>query len=492
MPPASSTLSESGSGSKVLRIHAFPKGQDVWRIDWFGSISFPDRLTRRNNPSVLVYLSRVSVPHGATSVSAVATTPTRQVKRWVTVGTTMLLRIGDLWQNQTLFARPTHEQATFADMQIDPGTSTLIKAGLSLEGNFLLPLAQCRLHQSNTHSYCICVNLADGRRLVVPCMELIRFYFGSSSTLLSRLFAPPLQRNHLYRSAAQIFPGHLKLHLADGMPAASGEDIARIAASRKAWHAAVLVGTSCLKSSTTGSDDIYPQGIFPFEGQTTLKARGTWLPFGDKPEQTFLAYQLLSCSHAFPFDWVDVTYDASRRRPRHTRVAGPNCEASRPSTRSTAAKSPTLVESDPSSALAPHTAKVETSRKFPDLDRVLICRLVQLTAASPRKPSAAIAGIDEHAVGEPGSTRRIRPIAFEEYRKGDRKEPPNFLRPLVAALDLLGPPQFEITLLTASAEDGWTVPAALSSDEDGVIDARLLLPEEGDRARRVAVFYMKI
>jgi hypothetical protein len=32
--------------AESLRIHAFPHGDDIWRIDWFGSIAFPDRYAR--------------------------------------------------------------------------------------------------------------------------------------------------------------------------------------------------------------------------------------------------------------------------------------------------------------------------------------------------------------------------------------------------------------------------------------------------------------
>ena len=184
-----------------LRITAFPIGNDIWRIDWFGSIAFPDRYSRQRHPSVLVYLSKVEAPE-ALAEPAVLLQPEStasaqyQTKRWVSVGTLMLLRIGDLWQNQTLIAHPSYEQETFEDLHIDHSHVTLVKAGVSLEdGIFLLPLAQHPWHLNNTHSYCTCVELPDDRRLVVPCMEMIRFYFGSSSELLSRLFTPPLTKD---------------------------------------------------------------------------------------------------------------------------------------------------------------------------------------------------------------------------------------------------------------------------------------------------------
>jgi hypothetical protein len=48
--------------AESLRIQVFPQGDDIWRIDWFGPIAFPDRYSRQRHPSVLVYLSKVEAP----------------------------------------------------------------------------------------------------------------------------------------------------------------------------------------------------------------------------------------------------------------------------------------------------------------------------------------------------------------------------------------------------------------------------------------------
>lgn len=220
-----------------MRIDAFPKGKDIWRIDWFGPIAFPDRMARRRQPSVLVYLSKVVASSLIENPSALlqpnCTLPaSQQAKRWVSVGTTLLLRIGDLWQNQTLVARPGYEQAIFENVTINREQTSLVKAGLSSDaGSFLLPLAHHPWHLNNTHSYCVRVALPDDRFLVVPCMELVRFYFGSSSELISRLFAPPLTRSKLHHKSFLTQKGFMSLELAERIPRASADDIARIAGS---------------------------------------------------------------------------------------------------------------------------------------------------------------------------------------------------------------------------------------------------------------------
>lgn len=58
----------------------------------------------------------------------------------MSVGTTMPLRIGDLWQNQCLVAKPAYEVEEFRELQLDRDSVHVIKAGSSFDdGTFLLP-----------------------------------------------------------------------------------------------------------------------------------------------------------------------------------------------------------------------------------------------------------------------------------------------------------------------------------------------------------------
>ena len=106
----------------------------------------------------------------------------------------MLLRIGDLWREQGLESRAADEELLCEDLAISRDTCDLVKAGSSFdEGCFMLPLHEHAGHRENTHSYCVRVALPNGKLLVVPCMELIRFYFGSSSDCL--LYTSPSPRD---------------------------------------------------------------------------------------------------------------------------------------------------------------------------------------------------------------------------------------------------------------------------------------------------------
>ena len=232
-------------------------------------------------------------------MSAHCTTPPKFQRRvWVSVGTLALLRIGDIWTDGQLELRPDYELEEFTHINIDQSTTTLIKAGLNLdESGFLLPLSEHPWHMQCTQSYCLMVDLSDARRLITPCLELIRFHFGSSSGLLTKLFLLPLTRDALYdRAALDLKSGRLMLVLADKISGASAADIGRLHLEPATWHAAVHVGASLLKASVA-QQPVYPQAFFPFEGETTLAVSGKWLSFADRQRATFLVYNLCSCSY---------------------------------------------------------------------------------------------------------------------------------------------------------------------------------------------------
>jgi hypothetical protein len=399
------------SPSEAPRISVFPKDQTNWRIDWFGDISFPNRLVRRKQPSVLVHLSRVIddrfLSDPSVLLSPQCTKAAQFQKRvWVSVGTLALLRIGDIWRDGQLVLRPDYELESFKNVQIGKDSTSLVKAGLNLnESGFLLPLAEHPWHLQCTMSYCLMVQLTQSHRMIIPCLELVRFYFGSSSNLLSKLFLPPLKRESLF-SSAMLDPKTRKLQidLAERMSGASAADIGRISMDSVAAHAARIIGASCLRASAAGQF-IYPQALFPFEGSTDLIASGKWLSHGDTPRSTFLVYSLRSCSHPFPFR--SLQYNTVGL------ASGPNTPSTNtpphggPSTKRRSApdfKDQSLVEQDASNQLSRKTNYFKDAPRFPDLAKKPIWRNKTLSdgetgtdvQGSPSQP------IDSAAVGEAG------------------------------------------------------------------------------------------
>lgn len=454
----------SFNNNHLPSIFAFPKDENFWRIDWFGEVAFPNRLLRRTQPSVLVQLSRVLntsfQENPALLLASDCTFTSRQRKAWVSIGTLPLLRIGDIWRNGQLTATPDYELEQFLGLEINAQTAVLVKAGLNLEEKgFLLPRAEHPWHMECTQSYCLMVELPQNRRLIIPCMELIRFYFGSSSSLLTKLFLPPLVRDTLYsKPHFEKFSDRLTLQLAVGISGVSAADIGRMHMDPNAWRTAVHVGTSLLKGSVSGQG-AYPQAYFPFEGQTDLIASGKWLSFQDDPRASFIVYNLRSCSHPFPFR--SLRYDVKDRSPSsvHKNTQTQNEQNTRIA-RKSAENSPDqqLIENDASNRLAKQPRSVWDSARFPDLTLKTIWknRILSEPSANNVFGGTRPSDIKHSAVGNPGSERRARPIDFEIRAKQKSEFPvPEFLREIVDELKALD--GFNIQLLTDSEQDGWTI-----------------------------------
>lgn len=404
-----------------------------------------------------------------------------------------MLRIGDIWHNGQLAAAPDYELEQFLDLEINSQNAVLVKAGLNLEEKgFLLPRTEHPWHMECTQSYCLMVELPLNRQLIIPCMELIRFYFGSSSNLLTKLFLPPLVRETLYsKPHFDKSSGRLSLQLAAGISGVSAADIGRMQMDPQAWRSAVHVGASLLKGSVSGQG-AYPQAYFPFEGQTDLIVSGKWLSFQDNPHATFIVYSLRSCSHPFPFR--SLRYDVKDRSPSSARKNGrEQNESGARIVRKPASDSPDqqLIEKDASNKLAKQRRPAWSSARFPDLTLKTIWKHRVLSEPSTNSvfDGTRPTDIQHSAVGNPASEQRSRPIDFEIRAKQKSEFPaPDFLHEIVDELECVE--GFNIQLLTDSEYDGWTIPITVLVSEDGEIDVSLFIEINANqlRERRVAVF----
>ena len=443
-------MSRTESTRQPLRIRNFPLGPNPWRIDWFGAIAFPDRESRWTQPSLQVHLSSTAATSSLIADPPLAHPASRRATRecWVSVGTLPLLRAGDLWADGVLISQPEYQVETFQNLLIDASTSSIIKAGSATEpGKFLIPFRDHPGHMGGTQANCAVVALTDGRRLLVPCMELIRFYFGSSSSLLSRIFTPLFEKEHLFSRLVRSTSGaRMELDLAEGIPGASAEDVGRIAGSQRAWRAAKSVSTSCARALAAGQH-AYPVSHFPFEGRTDLVASGQWV--GDE-RQTFLVYHLRSCSHPFPFRSLKYSVPPrEKKEPKQARNGVDDALRLSPK----APRSSTLQELDASRKLAPSNRTVSPRRRFPDLEGkgVWASKAVTPTPTTRTLPGEPVS---DYAVGDQISSTRVRPVEINELKAVESV--PGFLRDLMPALAQLQ--DVQLTLLTASAHDGWTIP----------------------------------
>lgn len=465
----------------------------IWRLDWFGECAYPGSVRRYAQPSIKVVLSALLCDPAdrAALLLPGCTDHQHSHEAWVPIAALPMLAIGDFWQSGRRIASPGYELEVFWQLHIDDTNSSFVKAGLAVDGHFLLPLSRHPWHRLYTQSYCVSVALSDSRRVLVPCIELIRFYFGSSGNLLQRLFTTTLTKEVLWTSK-RFNPAnrHLHLVLAKRLSLLSAPDIGRIAESPFAWRAAAGIHASCQKAAAQ-RHPVYPYTGFPFEGQTNLVASGIWLPFGDVERATFLAYRLYSCSHPFPYR--SLSYEAADRKARYASERKSDQVGKGGRSRKKSDRAPETTDADPDDRKAQHRAMFENQQQFPDLARKSIWR--EKLEAAP-KPDVylrhADGAIEQVALGEPAGSSPATGIdvargAGVESAYATEQRLPWFVqqgldkiasKPTAASENAV----VKIVCPTEKSAPIFSLPAII--DDDGVLDVELLFTAADGSSRQ--------
>lgn len=280
-------------------------GSAPLRIEWFGDVSYAGRSGGRS-PMVTVTLARGHQGQWIRT-DIVDDSP---LTASIPIAYLRLLRIGDIWvSGQRVGTDPDSTRITFDNLQIDDSTTSVLPAGFPIEDEggeptYLLPFSDFDGHRGHTGAFCARVRLPEGGFLVVPCMELIRFYFGDSGLLLKRLFSGATATDNLYLSAwRRDVSGAAHLTLAQGLPFPAARTVARIAFDRQAAKAAAWIAKSGV-TAAAHSERYYPRTTFPLKGETNLTVEGRWL--GRDERKAFLVERILQCSHPFPFQRLHV------------------------------------------------------------------------------------------------------------------------------------------------------------------------------------------
>jgi hypothetical protein len=466
----------------------FPKTKKLYRIDWLGDVCYADKRISYRQPSIAVSLSEVVRTEQGYEP---AVPKQRPIQRYAPVGLLSLLQLGDVWQAGRRVDAVPAARTEFKNLQINQDSTRVIKAGAELQDKgFLIPFSAHAGHSLHTQSYCLLTQLPDSKILLIPCAELIRFYFGSSSKLLGRLFTPPLRRTSLYTfDTLRPRSGRLVLQLGPDMSGYSAADIGRIARSYDAWHAAATIGTSLLQGSTRGQK-AYPYTHFPFQGSTDLIVTGIWLPQGKKAKQTFLVHIIESCSHPFPFRTLQYRMGYSSSVPSNRAQKEPTNLMSQTGSHSIAKKPAEFVNQDPSRQLHPIQLTFDRRPKFPDLEAKAVFRL-QLPPFSianhgsnfARRSQVTAIGVADAT----GTSRQVRPAeVLVGNEPPDINNAPMFLRNTLK--QLASNSGLGFISLTESPLDGWCIPIHALQEDQRPIDKRLMIKRDGQvRPRRVCV-----
>lgn len=407
------------------QIRDLAKDNHAWRVDWFGPVTYAERYRRTSQPMIEIQFSHIpDILLNINELFALKNDQwpkTKQVR--LPVGLLPLFKVGDIWRDGKLIGSPDYDLAHFDRLAVGRQASTLIKAGLpdTDSGKYYLPISHHPYHMRHTQSYCVHVKTGSCS-LIIPSIELIRFYFGSSSTLISRIFDAPFSQENFWVGTEDRHSRTPKIHLAPGISGRSASDIGRIAFSKAARSAAEIIGNSCI-AATAREERAYPKGIFPFDGETDIAVSGKWLPFDGNDHGVFLVFKLISCSHPFPF--ATLRYTSERTGPSNTKSqVSSTTEGQRDEKELRFSKArqetKTIIDEEPDKAKKPRGIGLfPAGIQFPDLARKAISKIENDQAPTLLISKEGISIIAGSSVGDAGRTPAVQPIEFSGVTDGN-------------------------------------------------------------------------
>ena len=471
-------------------LRTLPTG--TWRIAWLGDVTFHYQTRLYTQSTISVTLEAIG--RGASSPMLVDTV--------IPVGELSGIAIDSIWTDGKKVSPYDAAAVSIEEIKIDAASAVAVKAGASdngtVTGNYWLPFSVHPYHRAHTDSWCM-RSMYGSAIILIPMLELIRFYFGSSSNLLKRTLCGIFSPERLWTAEQfDAATGHLKLTLAQGISGMSASDIGRIALDPRAREAASLVSKS-LTTAIAGGARGYPRTLFPFTGKSDLKVIGRWLKV-DGMQDRFVVSQILGCTHRFPFSKLE--YVSQSRSNPGAAAAGRSMEDGDRSGIGIAKRRPskTLTAEEPKKQVVARTSAWVSEVRFPDLVRKSILRVTPERSdviVVRSLPAPESAGTADGSLNQKGTQYDLGVIQGVQYHEKMPLVSPNpSWQPYFDFLVFLSTQDW-LESLTFIPLDGRQVKPHYSylpvfADEDGVLIGSSTSPQiefeaQTFRSRRVSV-----
>lgn len=283
----------------------------TWRLNWFGGIERdPDVATEYKLQVVLTKLKDDAKSAWHTE-GAVEPDTLRMVP--IGIGQLPLLRMGSLWRDGKLEMLRSGIEQVF-DLDIPTGLPSDYVATDKVGLSGLVPFRDHRLMGFGKNTKCLVLpHNGDQAGIIIPAIELIRFYYANSTRLSKAIF----DGDFIHTPSSIYDPDYTgldgKLAVVCRRQDVSDDDcwtIARILNSQAAFDGARKVSDSMMRDFAN-TQRANPESTFPFSGRTRIKA--LCKKVGYAPAR-WLVLSLVSCSAPFPYEDLQVMADNDGRQ----------------------------------------------------------------------------------------------------------------------------------------------------------------------------------
>ena len=301
----------------VIEIAEFPHDNKLWRIDGLGKIF--SQLKNNNNLFIEVYLRPVnfhdnSVYNFARFDSSVREIPEyNQLKKIpVNIGLLPILRVGSLWiKGKLQNNNAVTDIATLKNIEINANTVEIINSNYKIkyldssgrEQECKLLLQKNFATDAKVPFSCFKIqneNYKNG--IIIPVIEIIRFYYACSTRLAHLTFSNPEEITKI-SYAIDNETDKVVIKLPQQYTDQEAFILARILTSDIALSGFFQIKNSLIKIGVNEQPTTLLSTNFPFINSTNLMVRGI------KIVDRFLVTEICSCSAPFPDISVDRSND---------------------------------------------------------------------------------------------------------------------------------------------------------------------------------------
>lgn len=304
------------AATRIPKIKEFPMDGKFWRVDWKGAVlPNPDVTTEPLFQIVLSpFLDNPFKMRGDKRASVSQTDVEHQIVVNIGIGQLPLIATGSIWMNGICQDILAGKYEAINNLLISPQTTQIITATHKENGKNIIPYKSYRIGKAGAGSKLVAIERnGDPFALLIPVMELVRFYYAISTNLSHALFFGSLQHNpdsvinlsrtH-YRAEDDRFFLGLRQHITDE----EGWIIARILHSKEAFLASCKIHDAVLKNAIN-HNFIHIESDFPFTGLTNLEARVKWIQQSEDSPWRCLVLSLERCSAPLPYSHLTVIRD---------------------------------------------------------------------------------------------------------------------------------------------------------------------------------------
>ena len=304
--------------ARIPRIKEFPKDGRYWRVDWFGAIQRNPQIPTEPYFQIVIspFLEDPAQLPNKDLSSVTHTSPDEQKIIRIGVGQLPAIWIGSIWKDGICQQRWAGITAHFPNLDVTDKSINIIPANYQHHGKALIPYNYYRYGAAGFSSKLLAIEWeGDPFGILIPAMEVLRFYYAASSNLSHAIFSGAFTHDldsivHTDRTDYLPEEKRFLLGLRQHMLDEEGWIIARILHSDEAWRGCTRIHDYLMKQSLN-SDFTHIETNFPFFGHTNLQARCKQIrSYGDNKWRT-LILSLESCTGPLPYKELTVIRDNS-------------------------------------------------------------------------------------------------------------------------------------------------------------------------------------